>query len=161
MHTHVVLNCTSYFFVFGQLTQSASQLRQRNEHRIRQVAGVVFAFAVVVMPGIRTLPDADFLRAFQVIDRVIQDNQPLFLLVWVGSIVAPQMVGASYSYAYRFAIDGGSLWTYCDIDVGIDGTDGASKSEGMPWDDSTTSGFPARTTPTGRRAMTCWPRKSS
>jgi uncharacterized membrane protein len=51
-------------------------------------AGFLFAFAVVVMPGIRTLSDADFLRAFQVIDRVIQDNNPLFLLVWVGSVLA-------------------------------------------------------------------------
>ena len=52
------------------------------------VAGLVFAFAVVVMPGIKTLGDGEFLRAFQVIDRVIQNNQPLFLLVWVGSVVA-------------------------------------------------------------------------
>ena len=52
------------------------------------VAGLVFAFAVVVMPGIRSLPDGEFLRAFQVMDGVIQDNQPVFLLVWVGSAVA-------------------------------------------------------------------------
>lgn len=52
------------------------------------VAGFLFAFAVVVMPGLRALDDRAYLRAFQVIDRVIQDNQPLFLLVWVGSIVA-------------------------------------------------------------------------
>jgi uncharacterized membrane protein len=50
-------------------------------------AGLVFAFAVVVMPGIRSLPDGDFLRAFQVMDRVIQENDPLFLLVWVGSVL--------------------------------------------------------------------------
>ncbi len=48
----------------------------------------MFAFAVVVMPGIRTLPDKDYLRAFQVMDRVIQDNDPLFMLVWVGSALA-------------------------------------------------------------------------
>lgn len=52
------------------------------------VAGFLFAFAVVVMPGIATLDDAGFLRAFQVIDRVIQNSQPLFLLVWVGSVLA-------------------------------------------------------------------------
>ena len=51
------------------------------------VAGFVFAFAVVVMPGIRKLEDAGFIRAFQVIDRVIQQNQPLFMVVWVGSAV--------------------------------------------------------------------------
>jgi uncharacterized membrane protein len=52
------------------------------------VAGFVFAFAVVVMPGLRTLGDGEFLRAFQVMDRVIQNNQPLFMLVWVGSALA-------------------------------------------------------------------------
>ena len=49
------------------------------------VAGFVFAFAVVVMPGIKNLKDAEFIRAFQVMDGVIQNNQPLFILVWMGS----------------------------------------------------------------------------
>ena len=52
------------------------------------VAGFVFAFAFVVMPGIRSLTDREFIRAFQVMDRVIQNNQPMFMLVWVGSVVA-------------------------------------------------------------------------
>ena len=52
------------------------------------VAGFLFAFAVVVMPGIGTLGNGAFLRAFQVMDRVIQQNQPVFLLVWMGSVVA-------------------------------------------------------------------------
>lgn len=52
------------------------------------VAGFVFAFAIVVMPGIRTLEDRDYLRAFAVMDGVIQRNQPVFMLVWIGSIVA-------------------------------------------------------------------------
>lgn len=52
------------------------------------VAGFVFAWAVVVMPGIGNLADGEFLRAFQVMDRVIQNNQPVFLLVWMGSVVA-------------------------------------------------------------------------
>ncbi len=51
-------------------------------------AGFVFAFGFVVMPGIRSLSDREFIRAFQVMDRVIQNNQPVFLLVWVGSVVA-------------------------------------------------------------------------
>jgi uncharacterized membrane protein len=51
------------------------------------VAGFLFAFAVVVMPGIRGLKDREFIRAFQVMDGVIQNNQPLFMLVWVGSVV--------------------------------------------------------------------------
>ena len=52
------------------------------------VAGFVFAFAFVVMPGIRSLNDREFIRAFQVMDRIIQNNQPMFILVWVGSVVA-------------------------------------------------------------------------
>ena len=52
------------------------------------VAGFLFAFAIVTMPGIRSLNDQEFLRAFQVMDRVIQNKQPLFILVWVGSVVA-------------------------------------------------------------------------
>lgn len=52
------------------------------------VAGLVFAFAIVIMPGIRSLEDREFLRAFVVMDRVIQDNHPIFILVWLGSAVA-------------------------------------------------------------------------
>ena len=51
------------------------------------VAGLVFSFAVVVMPGIKDLKDGEFIRAFQVMDGVIQRNQPLFMLVWVGSAI--------------------------------------------------------------------------
>jgi uncharacterized membrane protein len=61
------------------------------------VAGFLFAFAAVVMPGIRRLDDGAFIRAFQVIDGVIQNNQPLFLIVWVGSmpvLLAAAVVGA-------------------------------------------------------------------
>lgn len=52
------------------------------------VAGFLFAFAAVVMPGIKTLNDREFIRAFQVIDGVIQNNQPVMVAVWMGSIVA-------------------------------------------------------------------------
>lgn len=52
------------------------------------VAGLVFGFAVVVMPGIATLSDKDFLRAFKVMDGIIQKGQPAFIGVWVGSIGA-------------------------------------------------------------------------
>ncbi|NJN20646.1 MAG: DUF1772 domain-containing protein [Leptolyngbya sp. RL_3_1] len=52
------------------------------------VAGFLFAFATVVMPGIKTLNDREFIRAFQVIDGIIQNNQPVFVAVWMGSVVA-------------------------------------------------------------------------
>ena len=51
------------------------------------VAGFLFAFAIVAMPGIRDLNDREFIRAFQVMDGVIQNNQPVFILVWIGSVV--------------------------------------------------------------------------
>ncbi|MEO1590190.1 MAG: DUF1772 domain-containing protein [Cyanobacteria bacterium J06632_22] len=51
------------------------------------VAGFLFAFATVVMPGIKTLNDREFIRAFQRIDGVIQNNQPLFVAVWIGSVI--------------------------------------------------------------------------
>jgi len=53
------------------------------------VAGLLFAFAIVTMPGIKKLNDGEFIRTFQVIDGVIdgviQNNQPIFMLVWIGS----------------------------------------------------------------------------
>lgn len=52
------------------------------------VAGFLFAFAVVVMPGIGKLRDREFIRAFQAMDGIIQNNQPIFIVVWLGSVVA-------------------------------------------------------------------------
>lgn len=49
------------------------------------VSGLVFAFTIVVMPGIKKLRDQEFIRAFQVMDGIIQNNQPVFIFVWVGS----------------------------------------------------------------------------
>lgn len=44
-------------------------------------------FAAVIMPGLDALQDdTEYLRAFQVIDGTIQNNQPLFILSWVGSM---------------------------------------------------------------------------
>jgi len=52
------------------------------------VTGFIFTYAIVVMPGFSKLEDKEFLRAFQVTDGVIQNNQPLFMLTWVGSIIS-------------------------------------------------------------------------
>jgi uncharacterized membrane protein len=77
------------------------------------VAGFLFAFAAVVMPGIRNLDDAGFIRAFQAIDRVIQNNQPLFVFVWVGSaltLIAAAALGTwSLSGADRLLIVAAAL----------------------------------------------------
>jgi len=58
------------------------------------VAGFLFAFSIVVMPGLKRLNDRDYIRGFQVIDGVIQDNQWLFILLWVGSILAILVLAA-------------------------------------------------------------------
>ena len=52
------------------------------------VGGFIFTYSIVVMPGLSNLNNKDFLRAFQVTDAVIQNNQPLFMFTWIGSIVA-------------------------------------------------------------------------
>ncbi|MBU2491960.1 MAG: DUF1772 domain-containing protein [Bacteroidetes bacterium] len=52
------------------------------------VAGFLIAFSLVIMPGIRKLSDKEFLKTFKAIDRIIQDQQPLFILIWLGSILS-------------------------------------------------------------------------
>ncbi|MFK7843983.1 MAG: DUF1772 domain-containing protein [Rhodothermales bacterium] len=52
------------------------------------VTGILAGFTIVVMPGIKTLNDHDFLKAFKVMDRVIQNNQPIFILLWIGSVLS-------------------------------------------------------------------------
>ncbi|MBM9612884.1 DUF1772 domain-containing protein [Desulfobulbus rhabdoformis] len=51
------------------------------------VAGFVFSFASIVMPGIKPLDDRAYLQAFKAMDRVIQKNQPIFVVVWLGSVI--------------------------------------------------------------------------
>ena len=51
------------------------------------VTGFVLLFAIVVMPGMGRLSNREFLKGFQVMDRIIQENQPLFMLVWGGSVI--------------------------------------------------------------------------
>ena len=42
--------------------------------------GFMLTYAVVVMHGLSKLDDKEFIRAFQVTDGEIQNNQPLFIL---------------------------------------------------------------------------------
>ena len=70
------------------------------------VTGFIFTYAIVVMPGFSKLSDKEFIKAFQVTDEVIQNNQPLFMITWIGSIisilltiiVATATTGLSYSW---------------------------------------------------------------
>jgi len=68
------------------------------------VAGFLFAYAIVVMPGIKNLDDRGFLRAFQVTDRIIQNNQPVFILVWAGSAAAV-IVAAAFGVGRLHGVD--------------------------------------------------------
>ena len=52
------------------------------------VTGFIFTYAIIVLPGFSKLDDKEFIRAFQVTDGVIQNNQPLFMLTWIGSIIS-------------------------------------------------------------------------
>ena len=55
------------------------------------------------MPGFSKLEDKEFLRAFQVTDGVIQNNQPLFMLTWVGSIISVLSVIAISIFSLGFS----------------------------------------------------------
>ena len=50
--------------------------------------GFILTYAVVVMPGLSKLEDKEFIKAFQVTDGVIQNNQPIFILIWESSIIS-------------------------------------------------------------------------
>ena len=43
-----------------------------------------------------------------------------------GYFQAPELVG-TYWYTYRFSLDGGATWTYCDLD-------GAGSNTGLSYD---------------------------
>jgi len=45
-------------------------------------------YAVVVMPCPSQLDEKEFIRAFRVTDGLIQNNQPLFILTWLGSVIS-------------------------------------------------------------------------
>ncbi|MFK7909128.1 MAG: DUF1772 domain-containing protein [Akkermansiaceae bacterium] len=52
------------------------------------VTGLLFTFALLVMPGLGRLEDRGFIRGFQEIDGIIQRNHPIFVVVWLGSILS-------------------------------------------------------------------------
>jgi len=49
------------------------------------VTGILFTFALLVMPGTGNLPDREFLSAFKQMDGIIQRSHPIFITVWAGS----------------------------------------------------------------------------
>ena len=50
--------------------------------------GFTLTYAIIVMPGLSKLDDKEFIKAFQFTDGIIQNNQPIFILIWVGSIIS-------------------------------------------------------------------------
>lgn len=52
------------------------------------VTGLLFTFALLIMPGLGKLEDHVFLQSFQEIDGIIQRNHPIFIAVWLGSILS-------------------------------------------------------------------------
>ena len=50
--------------------------------------GFILTYAIIVMPGLSKLDDKEFIKAFQVTDGIIQNNQPIFILIWLGSIIS-------------------------------------------------------------------------
>ena len=51
-------------------------------------AGFILTYAIIVMPGLSKLDDKEFIKAFQVTEGIIQNNQPIFILIWLGSIIS-------------------------------------------------------------------------
>jgi uncharacterized membrane protein len=49
--------------------------------------GLPVCFCGCGYAGIKSLDDREFITSFQVMDRIIHNNQPVSLLVWIGSIV--------------------------------------------------------------------------
>ena len=43
--------------------------------------GFILTYAIIVMPGLSKLDDKEFIKAFQVTDGIIQNNQPIFILI--------------------------------------------------------------------------------
>ena len=52
------------------------------------LTGFILIYALVIMPGLSKLDDKEFIKVFQVTDGIIQNNKPIFILIWVGSIMS-------------------------------------------------------------------------
>jgi uncharacterized membrane protein len=58
------------------------------------MAGVFFAYAIAVMPGLARTDDRTFVSAFQAMDRAILN--PLFLLVFIGALALTVLAAAAH-----------------------------------------------------------------
>ena len=109
------------------------------------VTGFVFTYAVIVMPGLAKLADKEFIRAFQVTDAVIQDNQPIFMIVWIGSMISVvgTMIAAfmlPYSvetalvivtgFVYLLGVQGLTVFVHLPLNKRIQGVNAADMDAG-------------------------------
>jgi uncharacterized membrane protein len=51
------------------------------------VGGITLTFEILVMPALKKLNNRQFLKVFKAIDKIIQDGHPIFMIVWIGSIL--------------------------------------------------------------------------
>lgn len=80
------------------------------------VFGFALIFAIVIMPGLALLDDGAFLRAFQVIDGIIQRNQPVFVFTWIGSTIS-LLVATCLCFKVLSTAQAATLTTAAVIDV--------------------------------------------
>ena len=93
------------------------------------VTGFTLLYAVVIMPGLSKLDDKEFIKAFQVTDGVIQDNQPLFILTWLGSVIS--VVGAILTSIISVGLPEGWLIVFVGV-VYLLGVQGITLSVHLP-----------------------------
>ena len=104
------------------------------------VTGFAFTYAVIVMPGLAKLSDKEFIRAFQVTDAVIQNNQPIFMIVWIGSMISvigtmstafitPYSIQTALviiaSFLYLAGVQGLTVFVHLPLNKRIQGVNGA------------------------------------
>ena len=93
------------------------------------VTGFIFTYAVIIMPGFSKLDDKEFLRAFQVTDGIIQNNQPLFMLTWIGSIIS--VLGTIFCAIFSLELNASWLIVLCGA-VYLLGVQGITLSIHLP-----------------------------
>ena len=85
------------------------------------VAGLFFTFSMLIMPGLSSLKDREYIKAFQAIDRILQSNapavgtQPFFAVVFFGAmaaLVAALILGFGYLDAMGLMLIGAAVLVY-------------------------------------------------
>jgi len=88
------------------------------------IAGLFFAWSVSVIPGINQLPDGEYLRAMQVMNRAIFN--PLFFFCFLGAAAALQLCAGIFfgripSLRFWFLVGAATLYIFGVIGITIGG----------------------------------------